>query len=122
TPGSNTASFTVAALQPPSTPTPVTLTFNVTVTDSTTPTPQTTTVTTSIFVGPDTITATNVVYAQSKSRLQVAASTNALPKGAAELRVTPLGSDGKTPIGPQVVCTYDPNLDTYNVLSDIVNP
>jgi hypothetical protein len=37
------------------------------------------------------------------------------------LTVTALGANGLA-IGPDVVCTYDPTLDTYNVLSDIVNP
>jgi hypothetical protein len=103
---------------PAGTPLPVILTFTDKVTDSA---GRSATDTISIFVGADTITAPNVTYAISKSRLQVAATTNALPKGAAMLTVTPLDANGLA-AGPDVVCTYDPTLDTYNLLSDIVNP
>jgi hypothetical protein len=112
----NTVSFT--PLLAAGTPMPAVLTFTDKVTDSA---GHSATATISIYVGADTITVTNVVYAISKSRLQVAASTTALPKGAAVLTVTPLGGNGLA-IGPDLVCTYDPTLDTYNVLADIVNP
>jgi hypothetical protein len=116
TTAANRATFT--ATLPPSAALPVTLTFTDKVTDSA---GHSVTATINVFVGADTITVTNVVYAISKSRLQVAANTNALPKGSAVLTVTPLGANGLA-IAPDVVCTYDPTLDTYNVLSDIVNP
>jgi hypothetical protein len=111
-----TASFT--ATLPPAAALPVTLTFTDKVTDSA---GHSATATINVFVGADTITVTNVVYAVSKSRLQVATTTNALPKGAAILKVTPLGANGLA-IAADVVCTYDPTLDTYNIRSDIVNP
>jgi hypothetical protein len=81
---------------------------------------STSTATITVFVGADTITVTNVVYQLAHSKLQVAAATNALPKGAAILTVTPLVNNKVS--GPDVVCTYDPILDTYNLLADIVNP
>jgi len=175
--------------------TPTTLTFNVVVTDASN---QSQTVPVNIVVDPaDHITVTNVVYTISKSKLQVAASTDALPKGGAVLTVTPQGPvsaivgvtkgtttvltavsngfvTGTTPtltisgatgawsvlngtfvvrvisstqfsipvdssaialaapaagslsfeqsFGADVVCIYNPTLDTYNVLADIVQP
>jgi len=164
----------------------------VTVTDSNN---QTQTAPVNVLVaGADNITVNNVVYTLSKSKLQVASNTDALPKGAATLTGTPMGTSiqitaatnnnparltafgngfvsGTTPtitisgatgnwtplngtfvvkiidsntfsvpvdsskfgpltgtvfftqsFGPDVVFTYDPTLDTYNLLADIVQP
>jgi hypothetical protein len=68
----------------------------------------------------DTITVLNVVYQLAHSKLQVGVNTTALPKGSAIITVTPLVSNRVS--GADVVMTYDPVLDTYNVLADIVNP
>jgi hypothetical protein len=73
-----------------------------------------------LYAGADTITVANVVYQLAHSKLQVAASTNSLPKGQAILIVTPM-VNGKAS-GPDIVCQYDPILDSYNVLADITNP
>ena len=52
--------------------------------------------------------------------LSVAVNSNALPKGAATITVTPLVN--KKAVGPGVVCFYDPLVDTYNMPLTIVNP
>jgi hypothetical protein len=62
----------------------------------------------------------NVVYQLAHSKLQVGVETNALPPGAATITVTPLVNNRVS--GPDVVCTYDPVLNAYNILADIVNP
>jgi hypothetical protein len=111
----DTAKFT--ATLPAGTPLPATLTFQCTVTDSA---QNKSTNAISIFVGIDTITPTNVVYSLSKSRLQIAMTDNALPKGAAILRVTPMVNG--VPISADIVASYDPTLDGYNVLAAIINP
>ena len=67
--GATTTRFT--ATSPAGTPLPAILTFTDKVTDSA---GRTATDIIGIFVGADTITATNVTYAISKSRLQVAAA------------------------------------------------
>ena len=61
-----------------------------------------------------------MAYQLAHSKLQVSASSNALPKGAAVIKITPLVN--KKVVGPDIVCTYDPGLDTYSVLADIPNP
>ena len=99
-----------------------TRTFTVT---STTPQPpatfKATVGTASATVGVfDTITVVNVVYQLAHSKLQVSCNTTALPKGTAVMTVTPLVNNKVT--GPDVVMTYDPVLDSYNLLADIVNP
>jgi hypothetical protein len=111
----NTRTFKVANL-PAGTPLPAALTFTATETSGA----ATSTATITIYVGPDTITVTNVVYQLAHSKLQVAANTNALPKGTAILTVTPLVN--KKAVGPGIVCQYDPVLDSYNVLAVITNP
>jgi hypothetical protein len=111
----NTAKFT--ATLPPAATLPTTLTFQSTVTDASL---NKSTATISIFVGSDSLTITNVVYALSKGRLQVAMTDNALPKGSATITVYPLV--GGVPISAGIVATYDPTLDSYNILSSIINP
>jgi hypothetical protein len=113
----NVATF--SATLPAGTPLPATLTFQSTVTDSAVPN-NNTTATMSLFVGSDTLTVTNVVYALSKGRLQVAMTDNALPKGSAIITVYPL--IGGTAISAGIVATYDPTVDVYNILSGIINP
>jgi hypothetical protein len=119
TPGAlGTASF--AATLPVGTPLPATLTFQSTVTDSATPVPNKATGTISVFVGSDTVTPTNTVYSLSKSRLQIAMSDTALPKGSAIITVTPMVNG--VAIAADIVATYDPGIDGYNILAAIVNP
>jgi hypothetical protein len=116
TPGAaGTATFT--ATLPVGTPLPATLTFQCVVTDSAL---NKSTDTTTVFVGSDTVTPTNIVYSLSKSRLQIAMSDNALPKGAAILTVTPMVNG--VPITADIVATYDPGIDGYNILAAIINP
>jgi hypothetical protein len=103
---------TFTATLPVGAATPTILTF--------TATQGVSTATISVAVGLDTITVVNVVYQLAHSKLQVAANTNALPKGSATLTVTPLVN--KKVSGPDVVCQYDPILDSYNILADIANP
>jgi hypothetical protein len=111
----NVATFTAAL--PPATPLPAALTFQCTVTDYAN---NKTSATVNVFVGSDTLTITNVVYAISKGRVQVAMTDNALPKGSAILTVYPL--IGGVPIAAGIVATYDPTVDSYNILSSIINP
>jgi hypothetical protein len=108
-------SFT--ATLPALTPLPATLTFQCTVTDSAL---NKSIDTISVFVGSDTVTPTNTVYSLSKSRLQVAMSDTALPKGSAIITVTPMVNG--VPIAAGIVASYDPGIDGYNVLSALVNP
>ncbi|MBZ5726425.1 MAG: hypothetical protein LAP87_15670 [Acidobacteriia bacterium] len=116
----NTATFTPTAVTiPGGVNPPVQLTFTATV--------GTSVATVNVFVGADTITVTNVVYALSKSRLQVAFSTNAplFPNmgqgGPVTMLVQPLDFAGN-PQGPSLVPIYDPTLNTYNLLALIINP
>jgi len=111
--GGNTATFTAT----PGATTPTTLTFQCTVTDNAA---SKTTATINVYVGSDTITPTNVVYSLSKSRLQIAMTDNALPKGAAIITATPLVNG--VPISAGIIATYDPGIDGYNILAAIVNP
>jgi hypothetical protein len=116
TPGAaGTATFT--ATLPVGTPLPAALTFQATATDSAL---NKSTDTTTVFVGSDTVTPTNIVYSLSKSRLQIAMNDNALPKGAAILTVTPMVNG--VPITADIVATYDPGIDGYNILAAIINP
>jgi hypothetical protein len=110
-----TRSFKMTAL-PAGTPTPAPLTF----TASTTSGGSTSTSTVTLFAGPDTITVINVVYQLAHSKLQVSTESNAMPKGAAIVTVTPLVN--KKVSGPSIVCIYDPVIDGYLILADIANP
>jgi hypothetical protein len=109
---------TFAAVLPAGTVTPAMLTFTATVTNA----GKTSTATISVFVGSDTITPTLVSYILAKSALTVTVNTNALPKGAAIITVTPL-VNGKVS-GPSLVAAYDPGVDSYFILGEsfIVNP
>jgi hypothetical protein len=112
-----TVTFT-SPVCPAGTPTPINLAFQVTVTDAKALTASTST---TIYDGPDTITAPNVVYALSKSRLQVVA-TDSVPGGLAILTVTPLDLNGN-PIAAGMVMSYDPTLNSYlTPLNWLVNP
>jgi hypothetical protein len=104
------------ATLPAGTPLPAALTFSAKETNL----GSVSTATITVYVGADVITVTNVVYQLAHSKLQVAAATNALPKGSATLTVTPLVNNKV--VGPDIVCTYDPILDSYNVLASITNP
>jgi hypothetical protein len=97
------------AILPAGTRLPAMLTFTAKQTNAGT----TSTATINVFVGADTVTVTLVVYKLSRSSLAVNVNTNALPKGAAVITVTPLVN--KKVSGPGVVCTYDPAGDTYNI-------
>jgi hypothetical protein len=102
-----TRSFT--ATLPVGTRLPAQLTFTARQTSAGT----TSTATINVFVGADTVTVTTVIYKLSRSSLAVNVNTNALPKGAAVITVTPLVN--KKVIGPGVVCSYDPAGDTYSI-------
>ena len=116
-PGGDLDTDTFTATLPAGTPLPATLTFQCKVTDYAL---NTATGTVNVYVGSDTVTPTNVVYSLSKSRLQIAMTDNALPKGAAILTVTPMVNG--VPISADIVATYDPGLDAYNILAAIINP
>jgi hypothetical protein len=61
-----------------------------------------------------------VSYQLAHSALSVTVSTNALPKGAATITITPLVNNKA--IGPSVVAAYNPGVDSYFITADIVNP
>jgi len=61
-----------------------------------------------------------VVYQLAHSKLQVSTESNALPKGAAIITITPMVNKKVT--GPSVVAIYDPTIDGYLLLADIANP
>jgi hypothetical protein len=103
---------TFTATLPLGTPTPSLVTF--------TATQGTSVSTVNLMIGSDTITVINVVYQLAHSKLQVSVESNALPKGAAIVTVTPLVN--KKPSGADIVCIYDPVIDGYLVLADIANP
>src|SRR5471032_1584029 len=106
------ATRTFTATLPAGTPTPSMLTFTATSGGST--------ATVNVFVGVDTITVINVVYQLAHSKLQVSTESNALPKGAAIITITPMVNKKVT--GPSVVAIYDPTIDGYLLLADIANP
>lgn len=97
---------------------PAALSFRVTVTDANKSTANTTI---TVYDGADTIRVTAVVYRTAKSQLQVTATSNAAPQGAAVLTVSVYNSSN-VKIAPDMVMTYDPTLNTYNINNAIVNP
>ena len=106
------ATRTFTATLPGGTATPALLTFTATSGGST--------ATVNLYVGTDTITVVNVTYQLSHSKLSVSTESNALPKGAAIVTITPMVN--KKVSGPSVVAIYDPTIDGYLVLADIANP